>query len=89
METYAAPYSDALMTSTAIGNSIGSSILPPVGSPLSAHHELQLMREQLEQQQQQTRDALAQLQLVREQLAAEQVGSQQACLHGIECAFKL
>lgn len=59
--------------STTASSSIDSCNLPPVGSPLSAHHELQLMREQLEQQQQQTREAMAQLQLVREQLAAEQV----------------
>lgn len=46
-----------------------------MGGTLSAHHEIQLLREQLEQQQQQTRDAMAQLQLVREQLAAEQVSN--------------
>lgn len=47
--------------------------LPAAGSALSAHHELQLLREQLEQQSQQTQAAMAQLQLTREQLAAEQV----------------
>lgn len=50
-----------------------SNSLTQAGGALSAHHELQLMREQLDQQSQQTQAAMAQLQLVREQLAAEQV----------------
>ncbi|XP_049811913.1 carboxyl-terminal PDZ ligand of neuronal nitric oxide synthase protein-like [Schistocerca nitens] len=41
------------------------------GTPLSAHHELQLLREQLDQQAHQTQAALAQAQLLRDQLAAE------------------
>lgn len=39
---------------------------------LSAQHQLQLLRERLEQQVQQTRAAVAQLLLLRDQLAAEQ-----------------
>ncbi|VVC88182.1 unnamed protein product [Leptidea sinapis] len=40
--------------------------------PLSAQHQLQLLKERLEQQAQQTQAAVAQLQLLRDQLAAEQ-----------------
>lgn len=47
--------------------------MPVSGSAISAQHEIQLLREQLDQQSQQTQAALAQLQLTREQLAAEQV----------------
>ncbi|CAH1179498.1 unnamed protein product [Phaedon cochleariae] len=68
-ETYASPLSDAI---AAVSTGGGTNCLPPPGGTLSAHHELQLMREQLEQQSQQTQAALAQLQLAREQLAAEQ-----------------
>lgn len=41
-------------------------------TPLSAQHQLQLLRERLEQQAQQTHAAVAQLLLLRDQLAAEQ-----------------
>ncbi|XP_047524136.1 dystrophin-like protein 1 isoform X4 [Pieris napi] len=41
-------------------------------TPLSAQHQLQLLKERLEQQAQQTRAAVAQLMLLRDQLAAEQ-----------------
>lgn len=41
-------------------------------TPLTAQHQLQLLRERLEQQVQQTRAAVAQLLLLRDQLAAEQ-----------------
>ncbi|KAJ8983927.1 hypothetical protein NQ317_012147, partial [Molorchus minor] len=74
-ETYASPHSDCL-TNTSAGS--GTNPLPPAGSALSAHHEIQLMREQLEQQGQQTQAAMAQLQLVREQLAAEQTARLEA-----------
>lgn len=62
----------------------GSGSLPPAGSALSTHHELQLVREQLDQQCQQTQAAMAQLQLAREQLAAEQVYIK---LHEDTCTF--
>lgn len=61
-ETYASPLSEPLPT----GDS-----LPLAGTPLSVHHELQLLREQLEQQQQQTQAAVSQVHLLRDQLAAE------------------
>ncbi|XP_045489942.1 carboxyl-terminal PDZ ligand of neuronal nitric oxide synthase protein isoform X2 [Pieris rapae] len=41
-------------------------------TPLTAQHQLQLLKERLEQQAQQTRAAVAQLMLLRDQLAAEQ-----------------
>ncbi|XP_038216322.1 carboxyl-terminal PDZ ligand of neuronal nitric oxide synthase protein isoform X3 [Zerene cesonia] len=41
-------------------------------TPLSAQHQLQLLKERLEQQAQHTRAAVAQLMLLRDQLAAEQ-----------------
>ncbi|XP_060519488.1 capon-like protein isoform X2 [Cylas formicarius] len=79
-ETYAAPHSDILVNNTGGGGSIGSGSgsIPPSGPTLSAHHELQLMREQLEQQNQQTQAAIAQLQLAQEQLAAEQSARMEA-----------
>ncbi|XP_026500864.1 capon-like protein isoform X1 [Vanessa tameamea] len=43
-----------------------------LATPLSAQHQLQLLRERLEQQAQQTQAAVAQLLLLRDQLAAEQ-----------------
>lgn len=63
------PHTDGMVSTSVSG---GSASFPP-GTALSAHHEIQLLREQLEQQSQQTQAALAQLQLAREQLAAEQV----------------
>ncbi|XP_067012726.2 capon-like protein isoform X2 [Anabrus simplex] len=62
-ETYTSPLSEPLRPS---GDG-----LPSAGTPLSAHHELQLLREQLEQQAQQTQAAVAQVHLLRDQLAAE------------------
>ncbi|CAG9764673.1 unnamed protein product [Ceutorhynchus assimilis] len=72
-ETYASPHSDNLAS-----NSTGSNSLPPPGSALSSHHEIQLLREQLDQQRQQTQAAMAQLQLAREQLQAEQTARMEA-----------
>ncbi|XP_039287251.1 carboxyl-terminal PDZ ligand of neuronal nitric oxide synthase protein isoform X2 [Nilaparvata lugens] len=63
-ETYTSPLSEPLKSGT-------ESVLPTAGTPLSAHHELQLLREQLDQQNQQTAAAVAQVHLLRDQLAAE------------------
>ncbi|XP_075229112.1 capon-like protein isoform X2 [Lycorma delicatula] len=63
-ETYMSPLSEPLKTGM-------ENVLPSAGTPLSAHHELQLLREQLEQQNQQTAAAVAQVHLLRDQLAAE------------------
>ncbi|XP_045462007.1 capon-like protein isoform X2 [Harmonia axyridis] len=73
-ETYSAPHSDVLTTESAVF----TSSLPSAGSTLSSHHEIQLLREQLEQQSQQTQAAMAQLQLAKEQLAAEQAARMEA-----------
>uniref|UniRef100_UPI00398E6D3E carboxyl-terminal PDZ ligand of neuronal nitric oxide synthase protein isoform X2 n=1 Tax=Pristiophorus japonicus TaxID=55135 RepID=UPI00398E6D3E len=43
----------------------------PSGTPLSVHHQLQLLQQQLQQQQQQTQVAVAQVHLLKDQLAAE------------------
>ncbi|KAL1130883.1 hypothetical protein AAG570_012124, partial [Ranatra chinensis] len=64
-ETYSSPLSDPLKVVS------GESGVPCAGTPLSAHHEMQLLREQLDQQAQQTQAALAQVHLLRDQLAAE------------------
>ncbi|XP_075473123.1 carboxyl-terminal PDZ ligand of neuronal nitric oxide synthase protein isoform X2 [Ascaphus truei] len=44
--------------------------LPP-GTPLSVHHQIQLLQQQLQQQQQQTQVAVAQVHLLKDQLSAE------------------
>ncbi|XP_041368540.1 carboxyl-terminal PDZ ligand of neuronal nitric oxide synthase protein-like isoform X2 [Gigantopelta aegis] len=62
----------------------GTTISSPLGSPvilgdyaqesqlpLSAHHQMQLLRQQLEQQQHQTQVAIAQVHLLKDQLSAE------------------
>ncbi|XP_007893846.2 carboxyl-terminal PDZ ligand of neuronal nitric oxide synthase protein isoform X1 [Callorhinchus milii] len=43
----------------------------PSGTPLSVHHQIQLLQQQLQQQQQQTQVAVAQVHLLKDQLAAE------------------
>ncbi|KAM4722395.1 carboxyl-terminal PDZ ligand of neuronal nitric oxide synthase protein [Rhinophrynus dorsalis] len=43
----------------------------PLGSPLSVHHQIQLLQQQLQQQQQQTQVAVAQVHLLKDQLSAE------------------
>ncbi|XP_064648878.1 capon-like protein isoform X3 [Lineus longissimus] len=64
---------------------VGGTISSPLGSPhlvgdimptnttapLSTHHQMQLLRQQLEQQQQQTQVSIAQVHLLKDQLAAE------------------
>uniref|UniRef100_A0A6A7FPC4 Dual specificity protein kinase splA-like isoform X1 n=1 Tax=Hirondellea gigas TaxID=1518452 RepID=A0A6A7FPC4_9CRUS len=60
---------DALTSSP--GGGVTGSYNTGSGGPLALHHELQLVREQLEQQQQQTQAAVAQVHLLRDQLAAE------------------
>ncbi|XP_019740494.1 carboxyl-terminal PDZ ligand of neuronal nitric oxide synthase protein-like isoform X2 [Hippocampus comes] len=47
-----------------------SSALSP-GAPLSVHHQIQLLQQQLQQQQQQTQVAVAQAHLLKDQLSAE------------------
>ncbi|XP_069497584.1 carboxyl-terminal PDZ ligand of neuronal nitric oxide synthase protein isoform X4 [Ambystoma mexicanum] len=42
-----------------------------VGTPLSMHHQIQLLQQQLQQQQQQTQVAVAQVHLLKDQMAAE------------------
>ncbi|XP_028300894.1 carboxyl-terminal PDZ ligand of neuronal nitric oxide synthase protein-like isoform X2 [Gouania willdenowi] len=44
--------------------------LPPT-TPLSVHHQMQLLQQQLQQQQQQTQVAVAQVHLLKDQLSAE------------------
>lgn len=53
-------------------------------SPLSPAHEMQKLREQLEQQALQTREALSQLMLVREQLITETNARIEAQVRGCE-----
>ncbi|XP_074858961.1 carboxyl-terminal PDZ ligand of neuronal nitric oxide synthase protein isoform X3 [Carettochelys insculpta] len=48
-----------------------SAQLPDLGTPLSAHHQMQLLRQLLQQQTQQTQVAVAQVHLLKDQLAAE------------------
>ncbi|KAI1892138.1 hypothetical protein AGOR_G00150880 [Albula goreensis] len=48
-----------------------SSSMPPAGTPLSAHHQIQLLQQQVQQQQQQTQVAVAQVHLLKDQLSAE------------------
>ena len=79
----------------------GTTISSPLGSPvmlgeanqenssqlpLSTHHQMQLLRQQLEQQQHQTQVAIAQVHLLKDQLYAEtaarivaQVGYSRVC----------
>ena len=58
--------------------------------PLSTHHQLQLLRQQLEQQQQQTQIAVAQVHLLKDQLAAEAAAriEAQVRLQKSQLAFK-
>ncbi|XP_077573546.1 carboxyl-terminal PDZ ligand of neuronal nitric oxide synthase protein-like isoform X2 [Stigmatopora nigra] len=48
-----------------------SSLLSHGATPLSVHHQIQLLQQQLQQQQQQTQVAVAQVHLLKDQLSAE------------------
>ncbi|KAK5642604.1 hypothetical protein RI129_008771 [Pyrocoelia pectoralis] len=63
---------DTFLMSGSGSGSMGNTTVFSSGSVLTSQHEIQLLKEQLEQQNQQTQAAVAQLQLIREQLAAEQ-----------------
>ncbi|XP_050389905.1 carboxyl-terminal PDZ ligand of neuronal nitric oxide synthase protein isoform X2 [Patella vulgata] len=82
-EIKATPPSDLALTKTSqssVRNSLTSPLASPVmlgdyddkpQYPLSSHHQMQLLRQQLEQQQHQTQVAIAQVHLLKDQLAAE------------------
>ena len=71
-EVYASPKARPL----AMGD--GDAVKALMGGRLSAHHEAQLLREQLEAQSQQTQAAMAQVHLLREQLASESAARMEA-----------
>ncbi|KAL8625806.1 hypothetical protein ACOMHN_012398 [Nucella lapillus] len=80
------PPTDLALKQTILQSVGGTTISSPLGSPmmlgeeeeerksqlpLSMHHQVQLMRQQLEQQQHQTQVAIAQVHLLKDQLSAE------------------
>jgi len=65
-EVYSSP-----MTETSKGDGV------PLSS-LSVHHEMQLLRQQLDQQTHQTQAAVAQVHMLRDQLAAETTARMEA-----------
>ncbi|XP_070176488.1 dystrophin-like protein 1 isoform X2 [Littorina saxatilis] len=80
------PPTDLALKQTILQSVGGTTISSPLGSPvmlgeaqeesqsqlpLSTHHQMQLLRQQLEQQQHQTQVAIAQVHLLKDQLSAE------------------
>ncbi|XP_066117101.1 carboxyl-terminal PDZ ligand of neuronal nitric oxide synthase protein-like isoform X2 [Saccopteryx bilineata] len=73
------PYTDSkVLPQEPVSTASPRMLLPPssspavgTGTPLSSHHQLQLLRQLLQQQQQQTQVAVAQVHLLKDQLAAE------------------
>ncbi|XP_027724104.1 carboxyl-terminal PDZ ligand of neuronal nitric oxide synthase protein-like isoform X3 [Vombatus ursinus] len=53
------------------GDPLTDTKMPSIGTPLSTHHQMQLLQQLLQQQQQQTQVAVAQVHLLKDQLAAE------------------
>lgn len=67
------------MLTSPLADPLGSVMtLPEAGAPLSSHHEWQLLKEQLSQQQHQTQVAMSQVHLLREQLEAETTAREEA-----------
>ncbi|XP_010226912.1 PREDICTED: carboxyl-terminal PDZ ligand of neuronal nitric oxide synthase protein [Tinamus guttatus] len=64
-------HSESILTASPKMLLPSSAQLPDVGTPLSAHHQMQLLQQLLQQQQQQTQVAVAQVHLLKDQLAAE------------------
>nr|XP_013816279.1 PREDICTED: carboxyl-terminal PDZ ligand of neuronal nitric oxide synthase protein [Apteryx mantelli mantelli] len=64
-------HSESILTASPKMLLPSSAQLPDLGTPLSAHHQMQLLQQLLQQQQQQTQVAVAQVHLLKDQLAAE------------------
>lgn len=70
------------MTETSKGDGV------PLSS-LSVQHEMQLLRQQLDQQTHQTQAAVAQVHMLRDQLAAETTARMEAQVHDINHYIKM
>lgn len=70
------------MTETSKGDGV------PLSS-LSVQHEMQLLRQQLDQQTHQTQAAVAQVHMLRDQLAAETTARMEAQVHDISHNIKM